>query len=100
MEMITLTETLAGLAKRGYVEDFGIRSASTHSEEPLSPTEFYIDEMCRVDHLTDPDEQVIVYAISSKDGKRKGYVINNFGPGANSETAELVSKLPERKKAA
>ncbi len=98
--MITLQDALTDLQNRGYKEDFGICSASTHNEKPISPEEYIIDFTLRIDHMADPDEQVIVYAISSLDGEKKGFVVNTFGPEADPATAELVANLREKNKAA
>jgi len=42
-------------------------------------TDFVIDQTYRFDELSDPEEQSAVYAISSRDGKRHGLLINGHG---------------------
>ena len=43
--------------------------------------------------MSDPDDQSIVYAISSLDGHIKGILVNAYGPTASALTQELVRKL-------
>jgi len=43
--------------------------------------------------MNDPDDQSIVYAISSKDHGIKGILVNAYGPDASSFTQEMVRKL-------
>lgn len=94
----TVSEATADLIKRGYTYDFSI-----HAEEEclicrntalrLSPEEFEIDETYRFEGMTDPGDEMVVYAILSSKHGVKGIVVNAFGPYADSSAAEIVRYL-------
>ena len=94
----TVTEALAGLAKRGYVTDFELLAekeclACHKSSLFLSPEEFEIDEIYRFEGDSDPGDEMIVYAISSTLHNIKGIVINAFGMYADPITSKIVERL-------
>ena len=73
----TVSEAINDLIKRGYKHDFNI-----HLEEEclvcnktmtqLSPDDFEIDETYRFEGNTDPGDEMILFAISSKKHRIKG----------------------------
>ena len=92
----TLSEAVNDLQKRGYTDDLthdgrylicGARGLS------LDPAEFEIDEFHRFEGNSDPQDQSIVYAISSTKHGVRGMLVNAFGPDANTLTQAMVSKL-------
>lgn len=94
----TVTEALADLKKRGYTIDFSIitdeecvvcRLTST----VLSPDDFEIDDLYRFEGNTDPGDEMIVYAISSKTKNLKGIVVNAYGMYADNASSAIVKKL-------
>jgi hypothetical protein len=92
----TLSEAVNDLQRRGYTDDLvagGHCLVCQSRDRSLNPEEFEIDEFHRFEGMTDPDDQSIVYAISSKDGRIKGLLINAYGPDASSMTQEMVRKL-------
>ncbi|MDX9749498.1 MAG: phosphoribosylpyrophosphate synthetase [Flavobacteriales bacterium] len=92
----TLSEAVNDLQKRGYTDDLtaGGHCLVCHQRGVnLDPDEFEIDEFHRFEGMTDPDDQSIVYAISSKDGAVRGVLVNAYGPAASSFTQEMVRKL-------
>ena len=91
----TLTEAVNDLKARGYGLDFNLRDtriecSSTGAQ--LSPAEFEITETYRFEGNTDPGDEMVLYAIESKDGL-KGTLVNAFGPYANTASDELIAKL-------
>lgn len=94
----TVSEAINDLAKRGYTTDFKI-----HAEEEkiicqktfiqLSPDDFEIDETYRFEGETDPGDEMIVFAISSKKNNMKGILVNGYGTYADSGTSKIVEKL-------
>jgi hypothetical protein len=91
----TLTEALADLKKRGYAEDFnlhanclGCRARSVN----IHPENFTVDEFYRFEGDSNPDDNSIVYAISSDEGIR-GTLVDGYGMYSESLSSEMVEKL-------
>lgn len=94
----TVNEALTDLKKLGYTIDFSILTDKEclicHlSNTVLSPDDFEIDSFYRFEGDSDPGDQMIVYAISSKKNKLKGIVVNAYGIYADNSTSEIVKKL-------
>lgn len=92
----TLSEAVNDLQKRGYTHDLqlGPDCVICHAKAVnLEPAEFHIDEFHRFEGATNPEDQSIVYAISSTKHGIKGVLVNAYGPDASSMTQELVRKL-------
>jgi hypothetical protein len=92
----TLSETINGLKKEGYSKDFNISSECIVCGETnmaLSPEDFEIDKVYRFEGATNPDDQSILYAISSKKFNVKGVLVNGYGISADDATNALVAKL-------
>ena len=72
----TLSETINGLKKEGYTLDFN-------------------DKIFRFEGQSNPDDQSILYAISSKKFNVKGTLVNGYGIYADDVTTALVAKLQQ-----
>ncbi|MES2781137.1 MAG: phosphoribosylpyrophosphate synthetase [Bacteroidota bacterium] len=94
----TVSEAINDLAKRGYTTDFEVLTeqeclrCNTTSKQ-LSPDEFEIDETYRFEGSTDPGDEMIVFAISSKLHNMKGIVVNAYGMYADTDTSRIVQRL-------
>lgn len=94
----TVSEAVNDLIKRGYTTDFSISSEKdslicNKTAEELSFDEFEIDETYRFEGMTDPGDEMIVFAISSKKHQMKGVVVNAFGVYSNADTSKIVQHL-------
>ena len=92
----TLSQTINGLKAEGYTRDFNIKESSLFCKETgtqLSPDEFEIDGVFRFEGESNPDDEAIVYAISSAKDGSKGVLVNGYGISADIASAELVQKL-------
>ncbi len=92
----TLVETMNALRTKGYTEDFNIKSSCIvcgGSEIDLHPDDFTIDEVFRFYGDSDPDDESVLYAISSEKYAMKGVLVNSFGIYADSMSTELAAKL-------
>lgn len=92
----TLSETLRGLNKAGYSLDFNIKEdciVCNTENLTLSPDEFQIDHVYRFEGMSDPEDQSILYAISSPKFGVKGTLVNGYGISADSMSSKLVEKL-------
>lgn len=94
----TVTEAMADLRKRGYTTDFSILTDKEclicHlTATVLSPDDFEIDNFYRFEGDSDPGDEMIVYAISSKNTNMKGIVVNAYGMYADNTSSSIVKKL-------
>ncbi|MEX0636058.1 MAG: phosphoribosylpyrophosphate synthetase [Ferruginibacter sp.] len=92
----TLSETLNGLIKLGYSHDFNIKEdclVCNKTNESLQPDEFQIDKVYRFEGASNPDDQSILYAISSLKFHMLGTLVNGYGISADEETSKLIKKL-------
>ncbi len=92
----TLSETINGLIKLGYTHDFNVKGECIVCQQEnvtLPPDNFQIDKIYRFEGATNPDDQAILYAISSEKHKMKGTLVNGYGISANAEVDKLVELL-------
>ena len=92
----TLSETINGLIKLGYTHDFNVKGECIVCQQKnvtLPPDNFQIDKVYRFEGATDPDDQAILYAISSDKHEMKGTLVNGYGISSNAEVAKLVERL-------
>lgn len=92
----TLSETINGLKKEGYTLDFNISPEFVLCDKPdmtLSPDDFEIDKVYRFEGQSNPDDQSILYAISSAKFNLKGLLVNGYGISAVEISDALISKL-------
>jgi hypothetical protein len=94
----TLSEAIAELKKLGYTKDFSIltekESLVCHlTTTVLSPDDFQIDDFYRFESNSDPGDEMILYAISSKNKNLKGVVVNAYGVYADNASSAIVKKL-------
>lgn len=94
----TVSEAVNDLIKRGYTTDFSLqteknRIVCNHTSLTLSPEEFVIDEIYRFEGITDPGDEMIVFAVSSNVNNVKGVLVNAFGMYSDSKTSEITQQL-------
>ena len=92
----TLSETINGLKKQGYVLDFNIRRDRLichQTQAILSPDDFEIDKVYRFEGESNPDDESILYAISSSRYSVKGLLVNGYGISSDGVSEELIAKL-------
>ncbi|MEJ7828550.1 MAG: hypothetical protein WKF91_10150 [Segetibacter sp.] len=64
----TLSQTISGLKEEGYDLDFNIQQECMFCHQTytvLSPDDFEIDRAYRFEGESDPDDEAVLYAISS-----------------------------------
>ncbi len=94
----TVTEALADLKKRGYNIDFSILKDEDFLVDDLkkimlSPDDFEIDDFYRFEGESDPGDNMIIYAISSKIKNLKGVLLNAYGIYSDRASSAIVKKL-------
>ena len=98
----TVTEAVNDLQKRGFITNFSLLAEKEclvchHTSLRLSPEEFEIEEIYRFEGMTDPGDEMIVMAISSKIHNVKGLVVNGFGTYSDSLTAMITEAIKRKR---
>ncbi|KQR70198.1 hypothetical protein [Pedobacter sp. Leaf176] len=62
------------------------------------PEDFLIDKFYRFEGTSDPEDESILYAISSTDGKIKGLLVDGYGTSADYSIEETIKKIKTRAK--
>jgi hypothetical protein len=96
----TLSETINGLIKLGYSHDFNIQEECLVCHQKniiLSPDDFQIDNVYRFEGASDPEDQSILYAISSTRFDIKGILVNGYGISSDETSSKLIEKLQTNK---
>lgn len=99
----TVSEATNDLLLRGYTTNFSLMNEEEclvchKTSVQLSPDDFEIDEIHRFEGMTDPGDEMIVYAISSPKYNMKGVVVNAYGMYADNSTSAIVKKLHRSEK--
>lgn len=92
----TLSETINGLIKVGYIHDFNVQEECLvchQINKTLSPEDFQIDKVYRFEGASNPDDQSILYAISSEKFELKGTLVDGYGISSEEAAAKLIKKL-------
>ncbi len=92
----TLSQTINALIKLGYNHDFNIQEECLvchQINKSLSPEDFQIDKVYRFEGESNPDDQSILYAISSEKFDLKGTLVDGYGISSDQATQKLIKKL-------
>ncbi len=96
----TLSEAMTGLQRQGYTYNFSIEDTVLKCQENsirLRPEEFVIDKVFRFEGETDPGDENILYAISTRTRALKGLLVSAYGPYNDTISAEIASRLAMQK---
>lgn len=96
----TLSETVNGLVKLGYNHDFNIQEdclVCHQKNNTLSPSDFQIDKVYRFEGASNPEDESILYAISSTKFNMKGTLVNGYGISSDETFSKLIEKLQPNK---
>src|SRR5690348_8521299 len=91
----TLVEAINDLKKKGYTEDFELTPNCIQCPSlslQLHPERFKVDEFHRFEGMSDPDDNSIVFAISSDNGI-KGTLVDAYGPYSENLSQAMIEKL-------
>ena len=91
----TLSEAINDLKKRGYKEDFNLQPTCLECASlnlTIHPEDFVVDEFHRFEGMSNPDDNSIIFAISSKDGT-KGTLVDAYGMYSENLTEPMIRKL-------
>ena len=84
----TVSEALSELNKKGFTLDFNLQDENIKK----NPHNYEIEHVYRYEGDTDPDEEAVVYGITSNSGERGVYVAG-FSANSESEAATVLAKL-------
>lgn len=92
-----MVQALKDLRRRGYSMDFSLLPDCLYCASrslKLKPEDFTVTETHRFESLdSSPDNNAVIYAISSNDGKNKGVLVDAYGAYAEEMTHEMAKKL-------
>ena len=97
--MTTLSEVLNTLKARGYTVDFNLGENCLICNGDflkIHPEDFVVDKYYRFEGASDPEDEAIVYAISSARHNLKGTLINGYGIYSDPLTDEMTKALDTR----
>lgn len=92
----TLSETVNALKQLGYQHDFNIKNECIICHQTniiMSPEDFQIDKVYRFEGESNPDDESVVYAISSPKYGVSGTLVNGYGISADETASRLVQIL-------
>ena len=92
----TVSQTIDALKQQGYDLDFNIKQECLichQTNTVLSPEDFELDAVYRFEGESNPDDEAVVYAISSPKFGVKGVLVNAYGLYAGDASDALVQKL-------
>ncbi len=99
--LTTLTEILNKLKDEGYTTDFNLESNCIvcHGNSlAIHPDDFAIDRYFRFEGSSDPDDQAIVYAISSTKHNLKGVLVNGYGIYTDDKNDKIMAEIDKKVK--
>jgi len=91
----TVSTALQELRKRGFTVDFNLKFDRIHDtgkSDALHVDNFEIVEHYRFEGNSDPADEAIVYAITTKDG-RKGVLVHGYGAYSEDISEDMIRKL-------
>jgi hypothetical protein len=84
----TVVEALKELNIKGFIHDFNLQDENIKK----NPHHYEIEHIYRYEGDTDPDEEAVVYGITSKSGERGVYVAG-FSANSESEAAQVLNDI-------
>lgn len=96
--MQTLSEAIRKLENEGYTDN--LVACYDHFEcrmgaIKIEPSEFIIDRALRFDNSSDPDDQSVLYAVSSPAKEVKGLYVDSYGTYHESLSKNMLDHLQE-----
>lgn len=91
----TLSQTINELTLNGYPNSFAVETdciRCTNNKKAYQPEDLLIVKTFRFDGMTNPDDDVELFAIEAKDGTN-GTLSLSYGADAP-ENSELIRKIP------
>lgn len=94
--METLHEAIARLESRGYTNAFRPTpdgELETEQGDVLHPDDLTIDETVRFEGSSNPDDEAVLFALSSQDGEIRGTFATSYGTSVEPSAARAIQGL-------
>src|SRR5437868_1520764 len=98
--MGSLSESLQVLVEQGYTENFTPKRDHLEccsGKYKFFPEDIRVDEMLRFENTSDPDDQSIIYAISSVSQGIKGIYVESYGIYQDDLSYEMLQRLKDHR---
>lgn len=92
----TLVDAQNALIERGFTEQFDAKDGEIcgiAGEKKYSPEDLKIVGDCRFEGMSNPADNMILYAIVANDGT-KGTMVDNVGGPESAQDADLIRAIP------
>ena len=97
--METLIAALARLAAAGFRDSFRARGDALYAIDAglaLPPEQLAVAEMVRFEGDSDPQDELVLFALRSEDGGVRGTWLVSYGAQTDGESAAVMRRLPRR----
>jgi quercetin dioxygenase-like cupin family protein len=97
--MTTVSEVLNALKSEGYTVDFNLddNCLVCHSNAlKIHPDDFTVDKHYRFEGMSDPEDEAIVYAISSSKHNIKGTLVDGYGTSSDANSFAMINALKDK----
>ena len=95
--METLSEAIRRLERRGFRSAFRATpdgSLELEGGTPIAPETLVVDETVRFEGQSDPEDEAVVFALRSQDGRIRGTFVAAYGPQMDPACAAVLHRLP------
>jgi len=95
--MEDLAHAVERLTEAGYRDDFraergGLRAV--RADRTYEPESLVVDEIVRFEGDSDPNDEVVVFALSSESSGTRGTYVVTYGTYVDPADAEMMRRLP------
>src|SRR5258706_2622160 len=96
---VTLTSVLDAYRADGYEVEYAVENdvLVDAAGREINPAGVVVESMRRLEGASDPADNLVVAAITTRDGKERGTVILRFGPEASEAEAFLLQASDDRR---
>ena len=96
---VTLTSVLDAYRADGYEVEYALENdvLVDAAGREIDPADVIVESMRRLEGASDPADNLVVAAITTRDGKERGTVILRFGPEASEAEAFLLQASDDRR---
>lgn len=98
--METLSEAITRLSAAGYVQNLyadGRHLVCGDCKTRFDPSTMTVDEIVRFEGASDPDDQAILYGLTSDHGHRGLYSVA-YGPNTPIDDSRVLNALPDARR--
>ena len=101
--METMREAITRLEARGFLQ--AIRATQggelqVDDERPVAPESLIIEEVVRFEGESDPEDEAVLFALRTADGRVQGTFASSFGTRIDADSAEAIQRLARQQRRA